>query len=124
MSNQNLLILETAPRRADGAIDFSRLSPHEMRLCVAIGRRILSWATDNAPRLKGAPIAPYVDGLVIAVDIATVHLIRPLDLLRFFESDDLNLISEYAAIATNLNRPLAHFPASVKLRFAQSSASH
>lgn len=113
-----------APKRADGAADYSRLSPLEMQLCVAIGARVLAWARDNAERLRGTPLAAYVDGLVIAADIGTVHLIRPLDLRAMLESDDLNLISEYTIIAENLNRPLAGFPAFVKLRFAQSSVIH
>lgn len=122
MSNDTSSFGLSTPKRTDGATDFNRLRPTEIALIVAISQRIVRWAMDNSSRLRGKPLAAYVDGMIVNVDLATVHLTRGLDLKRMFEADDLSLISDYTAIAENINRPLACFPAHVKLRFAQCRA--
>lgn len=57
--------------------------------------------------------------IAIAQDVATVHLLRPLNLWAFNASDAEDFTRELYAICKNLNRPLATFPEGVTLAFAQ-----
>jgi hypothetical protein len=55
----------------------------------------------------------------LCMDVATVHLQRPLNLWQFNAAHVEDFTRELYAICGNLNRALASFPESVTLTFAQ-----
>lgn len=100
----------------EGKIQFDKLTPYELQLCVAIGQRAARAIRDLMKARKGVDIEP--DPILCACDVATVHLTRPLQLLSFLQSNDLDFVSEIISIQTNIQRACGMFPVFVHLRFA------
>ncbi len=57
--------------------------------------------------------------IAIAQDVATVHLLRPLNLWAFNASDAEDFTRELYKLCKALNRALASFPDDVRLAFEQ-----
>lgn len=100
----------------DGKIQFHKLTPEELELIVAIGVRAGAAIRDLMKARKGVDIEP--DPQLIAMDVAVVHLSRPLQLMTFLRANDLDFISEIVTIQTNIQRGCGSLPVFVPLRYA------
>ena len=100
--------------------DLHRMSPMELGLCLAIGKRasalISQHAIDN-PHKNIVPPHP----LICAVEVAIAHLAQPLDLQRFFSADNLTFIPEIVQIARHIDRVNNFFPTTVMLKFRKTT---
>lgn len=109
----------------------------DLQLCVRIGDRISTIARDlvrehramidhahiidRGDAMKGEPRYEAPHPLIVAQDIATVHLSQPLDLQAFYEAPTDWLLSDYAAIKKFIDRATFAFPIGVPLRYRKSS---
>lgn len=118
----------------DYSLPFELLPRYELQQCLWIGERISSIAADllHMRRLqrelrdegadpRGLHTIEPPHPVTVAMDIATVHLSQPLDLLAMLNASPDWLLSDYASIKKFLNRKTGTFPAGVGLRFRKSS---
>lgn len=103
------------------ALDYAKLmTPQEVALCYGIAERACAIYKAAQESGHGNP-SIVLDPYVMAMDIATVHIRRRLNLLALYRSETMALAAEVATIVRHVNRPLASFPDSVRLAFAISA---
>ena len=106
------------------AIPFDRLTAADMRLVQAIADRacavVVAWL--RAHNVTCDDLLDR-DKLIIQMDIATAHLSRNLELLRFLLADDLQFFEEFVNITKSIDRTCGKIPDDVKLRFALLGAT-
>lgn len=103
-------------------IPFSRLAPHEVQLCVALGERTAKLIQELTRQHRDLKVEAHPQ--IIAMDFATVHLTRPLRLDDLLRANVFELINEYTLIHANVNRLDGTFPVFVRLSFEQSRSSN
>jgi len=103
-------------RISAGAIPFHRLPPNDVALCVDIVR------TRGIPVLRAAnaqlppPMQYPIDGMLYAMDIAAVHLFRPLDLQKLRHSEPVDFAHDFSAIIRLIDRNTGRLPDWIRLR--------
>lgn len=111
----NLDAIASVREPVAGVIQFDKLTPYELQLCVAIGARASAMTRDLMKQRKNVDIE--VDPMACAMDVAAVHLSRPLQLLSFLQSNDLDFIGDFITIQTNIQRACGMLPVFIHLRF-------
>jgi hypothetical protein len=104
-----------------GSFAYHLLSAEEMTLCVAIGQRASKLITEVMRLRKNMEIE--VNPLIVAQDIATVHLQRPLALLAFCHASNFLFLDDVMAVQTNLDRACGKLPNFVKLHHEDEQAA-
>jgi len=97
---------------------FERLTPEDMRLCIALGSRAAEIVSAWAREKRRTDVE--VSAMILAMDFATVHLVRPLKLYQLLITDDLSFTAEFVAVQRGIIRPLASFDNAITLAFAAS----
>lgn len=98
-----------------GPIPFHRVSSIEVSLCVAIAQRAIPHLHEINASL--APDRRYpIDGMLYAMDVAAVHLLRPLDLRRLLHFDPVDFLHDFSAIISNIDRSNGRLPDWLRLR--------
>lgn len=99
---------------------YESIKPEEWRYIWLIAERWQKWARDwKRANARDDLIDP--DTHILAMDVATVHISKPLHLFGLFIADDLAFIADCALIAKNIDRQLMKFPADVKLKFQRDA---
>lgn len=104
---------QTTPPRYDS------IDPVDWDMIVRISRRACQIVADFKRNNRCDDLLDP-DRMLIMMDIATVHVCRPLALLAWMLSDDLSFFEEFTTITKNIDRTCARFPDHVRLRFAKS----
>mgnify|MGYP003385507329 CR=1 FL=1 len=97
---------------------WEKIPRDDWRFLLAIGDRASKIIADTSFRFPAKNIvAP--SPTQCACDVAVVHLLRNLDLARFFYADDLDFAAEYLTIAGAIDRREFTFPSFVMLKFVR-----
>ena len=100
---------------------FSRIDPLTLNLIFRCAARARLIAEHHRLNIKHDKVLE-VNQTLIAMDLSIVYLRRGYDVRKLLLCDDLTFISEYGLIQKFIERANNSFPASIKLKFAQSGA--
>ncbi|MGV0999689.1 MAG: hypothetical protein ACOYBQ_10215 [Fluviibacter sp.] len=113
------MAIQILPEKDPAPIPFDRITPDDMALIQQCAARAVWWMRDFKARHKREDLLDP-EPMLIAMDIAAVHLVRPLKLWQWLASNDLDFVGDLVAITKNIDRTCGAFPNGVRLEFQQA----
>ena len=99
-------------------VNWQQVTPDEARFCRAIAERARRFIVDyRKHHPKNLVLEP--DLQIIVMDVMLTHIKRDMKLFEWLTAGDPEFLTEFAQVASHINRSLADFPQAVKLRFAR-----
>ena len=116
-------LIEVTNAAAESTVDWHRITPQESAWAYLIAERASKIARDLIAQSGRADLIEP-DTMLAHMDILLTHLSRGLDLVRWYEANDLEFMEMYAAVELTLRadprfRTCGFFPADVPLRFVR-----